>query len=159
MRGNFRSDLFYRLTVLAIAIPPLRERREDIPLLAESFLSEIALKRDEPKKKLSPEAAEQMQELLALVRAKELNPGAFSFTQLCAEMNRILRWKGYSSVWLMTESGLVAHPAFWGVLCSFGATGCFLRSEQFLRGQAARAQVAGIGGIAERMRQWFSANF
>jgi len=30
---------------------------------------------------------------------------------------------------------------------------------QFLRGQAARAQVAGIGGIAERMRQWFSANF
>ena len=31
--------------------------------------------------------------------------------------------------------------------------------EQFLRGQAARAQVAGIGGIAERMRQWFSANF
>jgi cell division protein FtsA len=31
--------------------------------------------------------------------------------------------------------------------------------EQFLRGQAARAQVAGIGGIAERMRQWFTANF
>ena len=35
----------------------------------------------------------------------------------------------------------------------------FAGREQFLRGQAARAQVAGIGGIAERMRQWFSANF
>ncbi len=61
-RGNFRSDLFYRLNVISIEMPPLRERRDDIPLLAESFLSEIALKRGEDKKKLSAEAAEQLQE-------------------------------------------------------------------------------------------------
>jgi two-component system response regulator HydG len=61
-RGNFRSDLFYRLNVISIEIPPLRDRRDDIPLLAESFLDEIAKKRGEEKKVLSAEAAEQMQE-------------------------------------------------------------------------------------------------
>ncbi|HEX2724073.1 MAG TPA: sigma-54 dependent transcriptional regulator [Gemmatimonadaceae bacterium] len=61
-RGTFRSDLFYRLNVIAINIPPLRDRRDDIPLLAESFLGEIAAKRGEAAKILSPEAAEQLQE-------------------------------------------------------------------------------------------------
>src|SRR5688572_8672789 len=62
VRGNFRSDLFYRLNVIAIKIPPLRDRREDIPLLAESFLGEMARRRSEPAKSLSPEAAAQLQE-------------------------------------------------------------------------------------------------
>jgi transcriptional regulator with PAS, ATPase and Fis domain len=61
-RGNFRSDLFYRLNVIAIDIPPLRDRRDDIPVLAEAFLAEIARKRGEAQKKLSAEAAAQLQE-------------------------------------------------------------------------------------------------
>ena len=40
-KGNFRADLFYRINVIRIKIPPLRERREDIPVLAEYFLREI----------------------------------------------------------------------------------------------------------------------
>jgi DNA-binding NtrC family response regulator len=48
-KGNFREDLYYRLNVVNIRVPPLRERRDDIPLLAMSFLREFA---DENGKKL-----------------------------------------------------------------------------------------------------------
>ena len=55
-KGEFRSDLLYRLDVVTIRIPALRERREDIPLIADHFLSILA-RRGGPRFELSPEAA------------------------------------------------------------------------------------------------------
>ncbi len=52
-RGSFRSDLYYRLNVIALHLPPLRDRREDIPLLSESFLRRITEARGEAPKSLA----------------------------------------------------------------------------------------------------------
>jgi two-component system response regulator AtoC len=54
--GKFRDDLFYRLSVVTIALPPLRERREDIPLLANSFLKEYSQENNKSVTGLTSEA-------------------------------------------------------------------------------------------------------
>ncbi|HMJ59819.1 MAG TPA: sigma-54 dependent transcriptional regulator [Gemmatimonadales bacterium] len=54
--GQFRDDLFYRLNVLAIYLPPLRERRSDIPLLVRRFIAELASQHERQFKGITPEA-------------------------------------------------------------------------------------------------------
>ncbi|MCI0435835.1 MAG: sigma-54 dependent transcriptional regulator [Gemmatimonadetes bacterium] len=54
--GGFRRDLYYRLNVLNIHLPPLRQRREDIPLLVEHFIHETSRQHDRPRIQVSPEA-------------------------------------------------------------------------------------------------------
>jgi two-component system response regulator HydG len=59
-RGGFRGDLYYRLNVIAITLPPLRERRDDIPILAESFLRRAAAARGEEPKRLAGPALDAL---------------------------------------------------------------------------------------------------
>jgi DNA-binding NtrC family response regulator len=60
--GSFRKDLYYRLNVLHIELPPLRERRADIPLLVRSFIGEVSERNDRPFVGISPEAMHILQD-------------------------------------------------------------------------------------------------
>lgn len=59
-QGTFREDLYYRLNVINIRVPPLRERKEDIPVLVDFFLNKIAESSGKPKKQLMGRAVEKL---------------------------------------------------------------------------------------------------
>jgi two-component system, NtrC family, response regulator AtoC len=61
-QGKFREDLFYRLNVVAVKLPPLRERPEELPLLAERFVAQHASRLGIQRKNLSPDALSLLQE-------------------------------------------------------------------------------------------------
>ncbi|MCO6429554.1 MAG: sigma-54-dependent Fis family transcriptional regulator [Deltaproteobacteria bacterium] len=99
--GTFREDLYYRLNVVNLKIPPLRERASDIPLLAEHFLRVQAERKGTRRKRLEPEAIEaimryswpgnirqlqnEIERLVLMSGADEVIPAALLSTQIQAQ--------------------------------------------------------------------------
>ena len=71
-QGSFREDLYYRLKVVTIALPPLRDRPEDIPLLAEYFVARFAAELDMDNPGITPEALESLKNHLWPGNVREL---------------------------------------------------------------------------------------
>jgi DNA-binding NtrC family response regulator len=82
--GTFREDLYYRLNVVAIDIPPLRERREDIPALAEWFLEKFARESGKNIQGIAPEAMKRMVDFYWPGNVRELENVVERAVTLCA---------------------------------------------------------------------------
>ena len=97
--GKFRADLYYRLNVIPLTLPPLRERREDVPALADFFARQFAVRSNRPAPALDPEFvtglqrqpwpgnvrefANFMQRVLTLTDASEIGPEHLSSEMSC----------------------------------------------------------------------------
>jgi len=82
--GTFRKDLFYRLNVIHLEIPPLRARREDIPLLAQYFLDRFCLANNRPPMGFTPEAMQALKQYLWPGNIRELENVVERAAALCA---------------------------------------------------------------------------
>ncbi len=136
MRNNqFREDLFYRLNVFPIEIPPLRDRREDIPLLAHYFVSRHSRQMQKRVKSIPKQAME------ALVNADW--PGNIremeNFIERCV---------------ILTQGDELNVPRAELKRSAASATSAFEQAERQVITQALRAasgRIAGQGGAAERL--------
>jgi transcriptional regulator with GAF, ATPase, and Fis domain len=98
--GNFREDLFHRLNVIPIQVPALSERKEDIPLLCDKFLADIADEYGDKPKTFSAEAMAYLQELPWSGNVRELRNVVERLVIMCNETIGLEDTKLYTSIGL-----------------------------------------------------------
>lgn len=98
--GNFREDLYHRLNVIPIYVPPLAERKDDIPLLAEKFLSDVADEYGDQMKSFSPEAMEYMKNLPWTGNVRELRNVVERLVIMCDQVISVDEVKLYAGLGL-----------------------------------------------------------
>ncbi|MBP6619345.1 MAG: sigma-54-dependent Fis family transcriptional regulator [Leadbetterella sp.] len=98
--GNFREDLYHRLNVIPIYVPPLAERRDDIPLLADKFLGDVAEEYGDQPKTFTPEAMEYMKNLPWTGNVRELRNVVERLVIMCDAMISVDEVKLYAGLGL-----------------------------------------------------------
>ncbi len=98
--GNFREDLFHRLNVIPIHVPALADRRDDVPLLAEKFLGDIAEDYGDQIKSFSPEAMEYMKGMPWTGNVRELRNVVERLIIMCDDVISIDEVKLYAGLGL-----------------------------------------------------------
>lgn len=84
-KGNFREDLYHRLSVIVIQVPPLRERKDDIPLLVNNFLEVIAQDMGKPVPTFEPDAMEELKRFQWTGNIRELRNIVERLVILCSD--------------------------------------------------------------------------
>ena len=85
-KGNFREDLYHRLSVIVIHVPPLRERKDDIPLLVDSFLESITQDMGKPMPVIEPEAMDELKSFQWTGNIRELHNIVERLVILCGDV-------------------------------------------------------------------------
>ncbi|WP_409304877.1 sigma-54 interaction domain-containing protein [Peribacillus sp. SCS-155] len=112
-RGEFREDLYYRLNVIPITIPPLRERKEDIPLLVEYFLKKFSGELFSSPKSLSTQVYDILLHYHWPGNIRELQNVVYHFVQLqIGNLVTVESLPGYLRDLYMSESGLKKENNF-----------------------------------------------
>ncbi|HXJ87831.1 MAG TPA: sigma 54-interacting transcriptional regulator [Candidatus Binatia bacterium] len=137
---KFREDLFYRFNVFPIEIPPLRERREDIPLLVNYFVSNLCRRMRKPIKSISTQAMDAMTNFAWNGNVRELA----NFIERAVILTRGEELE--VPTWQLRISFGVVFPAT--SLSNFRKAECSVIIEAL---RAASGRIAGKGGAAERL--------
>lgn len=120
--GAFREDLYFRLRVVELWLPPLRERADDVPLLAQSFLREFAREHNKPVREFSPEALEALMNYPWPGNVRELRSDVERAVVLCpkerielSDLSRTVRPKlenqAPGAAALLAQDNLTVHEA------------------------------------------------
>jgi two-component system, NtrC family, nitrogen regulation response regulator NtrX len=96
--GNFREDLFHRLNVIPIYVPPLAERKEDIPMLADKFLQDVAEEYGDQSKTFDKDAMEYMQNLPWTGNVRELRNVVERLVIMCGDVITVDDVKLYAGI-------------------------------------------------------------
>jgi DNA-binding NtrC family response regulator len=108
--GQFREDLYYRLNVFPIFVPPLRQRREDVPILARHFIARFAAEENKAVLGLTPEASDLIAEFSWPGNVRQLENTIFRAVVLCdGDMLDVCDFPQIASI--MGRESVVRHPA------------------------------------------------